>query len=88
MKYSKVKDIKVTIIHSTGGEFCAVFEAAYSAFIALHTYLQKDSRCCYYTDNYDELMESLMSLRYGASNKFECSMFRAEAIDREDTRHV
>lgn len=81
---SEERNIKVTIILSSGGEFSATFESATDAFLAVHNYLKGDSRDCYYKNNYDDLMGMMLSIRHGNVNKSECSMFRAEGIKKEE----
>ena len=77
-------DIKVTIILKSGGEFSAIFDSATKAFIAVYEYLLSDPRQCYYKDKYDDLMTAMLSVRYGKTTKNECSMFRVEAVKKEE----
>lgn len=77
-------NIKATIKLSTGGEFSVVFDAAYKAFAALHEYIKKESRTCYYTGHYDELIELCLDVRYGKTLTSECSLFKLEAVKEED----
>lgn len=80
---SVLHDIKVTIILSSGGEFSATFDSATKAFVAVYEYLLSDPRSCYFKDNYDDLMNVMLSIRYGQTVKNECSMFRVEAVKKE-----
>ncbi len=78
-------NIKVTVKLASGGEFSVIFDAAYKAFAALHEYLKKESRTCYYTSHYDELIELCLDVRYGKTLTSECSLFKLEAVaDDED----
>lgn len=77
-------NIRATIKLSTGGEFSVVFDAAYKAFAALHEYIKKESRTCYYTGHYDELIELCLDVRYGKTLTSECSLFKLEAVKEED----
>lgn len=78
-------NIKVTVKLASGGEFSVIFDAAYKAFAALHEYLKKESRTCYYTGHYDELIELCLDVLYGKTLTSECSLFKLEAVaDDED----
>ena len=74
-------NIKATVKLASGGEFSIVFDAAYKAFAALHEYLKKETRTCYYTGHYDELIELCLKVRYGDTLVSECSLFKLEAVD-------
>lgn len=77
-------NIKVTIKLASDGEFSVIFDAAYKAFAALHEYIKKDSRTCYYTGHYDELIELCLAVRYGKTLTSECNLFKLEAVAEEE----